>query len=454
MVLKMKDVIIVSTIIWGTYVASGVLFGFNTGLSARDYNACIVSLSIVCSVWAALFVDVINSRFHIMLLSVLLVLSVQNVIALFALASRTSCITVVIGIAYLVVKRTGCKRLKASNVMVLFVSLFVVLGMLLYFVRPDSADGRILIWRVSISMLTDNLPAFLFGYGINGFSKYYMPAQARYFSAHPDCSFIPLAGDVFTPYNEFLHVAITFGIIGLIVVLFVLLSVFYAREHGSEDIAMKSLLISFVVFSCFSFPLSSLPLCVYVLVILVVMRKWVLSRFLNISLLLIIGCASAAFGLESYCKAEIDESIRSRTSASRSMQPIPDKIYKLSKCFPDVMTHLSLEIGPFYPIIARDAAKIVPSTRTYCMLADWLVSQNQFDEACEIYQKASEMIPLKLAPKLGILQCLLSESETELALEAAEQILSVPVKIRSRRSIEIMTYARNVADSLKCEICR
>ena len=112
---------------------------------------------------------------------------------------------------------------------------------------------------------------------------------------------------------------------------------------------------------------------------------------------------------------------------------------------------ISSEEGPLYPIAIKSVAEINPTTQTYCMYAEWLMSEGRYSEACEIFRKASEMVPLKLSSRYGILKCQISQSENEKALETAEQIMMLPVKIHSLRSIEIMANTRHLADSLCCQ---
>ena len=55
---------------------------------------------------------------------------------------------------------------------------FVILAFLFYFVRPESADGRVLIWKICL----DNVGEFwLSGCGADGFQRNYMNWQGSYF---------------------------------------------------------------------------------------------------------------------------------------------------------------------------------------------------------------------------------------------------------------------------------
>lgn len=58
---------------------------------------------------------------------------------------------------------------------VLLCAFFIVMLVVCYFIRKDSADGRLLIWQCSWEMIKD---APITGYGVGGFKKHYMDYQA------------------------------------------------------------------------------------------------------------------------------------------------------------------------------------------------------------------------------------------------------------------------------------
>ncbi|WP_026327264.1 O-antigen ligase family protein [Proteiniphilum acetatigenes] len=82
----------------------------------------------------------------------------------------------------------------------------------LFFIKKDSASGRLLIWQCS-AQLVSRKPVF--GYGGNGFTTNYMDEQASYFTKHPDSKYAMLADNVRHPFNEFLKWTINYGMAGL-----------------------------------------------------------------------------------------------------------------------------------------------------------------------------------------------------------------------------------------------
>ncbi len=97
--------------------------------------------------------------------------------------------------------------------------LIIILLVGLYFLKKDSANGRILIWQCSVHMIADKP---LFGHGMDGFQREYMLYQAEYFRNHPNSSFAMLADIVKHPFNEYLLFLVEYGLVGgLLMVFFV-----------------------------------------------------------------------------------------------------------------------------------------------------------------------------------------------------------------------------------------
>lgn len=133
--------------------------------------------------------------------------------------------------------------------------IFSVVGLVaavvfLYHYKQDSADGRLLIWRCTWSVIRESP---WIGHGIGGFQARYMDAQADYFKAHPGSPYVMLADNTQAPFNEYLGLLTEFGFVGGIVLLVgvvLLLQAWRKHPYGSSRVAMLCLL-SIAVFPCF-----------------------------------------------------------------------------------------------------------------------------------------------------------------------------------------------------------
>lgn len=91
--------------------------------------------------------------------------------------------------------------------------------------KADSAKGRLLIWLVSYEMIKDKP---VFGHGYGKFKVDYMDYQANYFSRHPQSQYSQLADNVKHPFNEYILVAVEYGLLGLTVFLILICSILRA----------------------------------------------------------------------------------------------------------------------------------------------------------------------------------------------------------------------------------
>lgn len=141
-------------------------------------------------------------------------------------------------------------RVKGTTLAVLL----LLLAGLLYGVKKDSADGRLLIWRCSLEMMKDRL---LQGWGLGGFEAHYMDYQAAYFERHPDSRYAPLADTVQYPFSEYLNIGVAFGVVGwlAVVAFLVCLGRAYMRRPTVEKESGLLVWLAVVVFAAFSYPL-------------------------------------------------------------------------------------------------------------------------------------------------------------------------------------------------------
>ena len=141
------------------------------------------------------------------------------------------------------------------------VVVFILCGLLffqLYLLKKGSADGRLLIWQVSLEMIADRP---LSGYGPDGFYENYMARQAAFFKEHPDSPYAILAGENRYAFSEAINLAVKFGLLPLLIVCVVLYRIFKQKHYAGNvpGVMMKSILLSLLVFSCFSYPCRFLP---------------------------------------------------------------------------------------------------------------------------------------------------------------------------------------------------
>ena len=123
----------------------------------------------------------------------------------------------------------------------------------MYFIKKDSADGRLLIWQCSLNMVADKP---VFGHGHGAFQAKYMYYQAEYMNAHPENRFASLADNVLHPFNEYLLVLTEHGCAGFCIVILLVLLIFRAYHSKPDEAKLTAMMsiLALAVFSFFSYP--------------------------------------------------------------------------------------------------------------------------------------------------------------------------------------------------------
>ena len=166
------------------------------------------------------------------------------------LASMISCGYVLLMVYHVKVKSFVSKHRYA-------VSGVLIVGALLassaYFMKRDSADGRLLIWKITSQAIASSPWGEENG---RTFSAIYGDAQERYFT---NCEYSEseawVAGTPDFAFNEFLQIAVVHGI--WVPVLFVTVLLVLLKIAGSHKqlAGIDGCLVSLMVFACFSYPL-------------------------------------------------------------------------------------------------------------------------------------------------------------------------------------------------------
>ena len=133
------------------------------------------------------------------------------------------------------VKNWSNKPVLKKKILVLLIAGTMVSGLAgMYFMKKDSADGRALIWKVTLNIIGD-YP--LTGAGFGGFKTNYMNYQAAWFKQHPQSGEAMVAGDVNYAFNELLQQTAEHGVAGTFLLALVFLSAFtirYPRPSGVD----------------------------------------------------------------------------------------------------------------------------------------------------------------------------------------------------------------------------
>ena len=245
----------------------------------------------------------------------------------------------------------------------------------LYAYRPGSVEARLLIWQVCVRLISER--PFL-GYGVGTLPQYYMNAQAEYFGEHPDSPFAIVANNNYQAFNEFIHLGVEQGIVG--VILFVGL-IFACAKASSFP-----LLLAWLLFSLFSYP-ADIPACMFVLVGLFALcakreKLFVLSirRVYVVIPCLLLLFAGNVNGRYCYAMKHVE-------SSEKAMFPL-NMDYMLR------FVRAKQEIGVF----ERMTREVCVSTDILCDMGDIYKANGYVEKADSCYRLACAMVPCRIVP--------------------------------------------------------
>lgn len=428
----------------------------NTGLAGGFVSLCLVAD-------VGLLLSVRKSSVAKMILWV--------IVAIFCTAivlsdSRTAWLAALSGVTFLIYRNIRVSghphvRLQSKicncrwNHIMVMVALTLVIASLaigLYFYRPSSVKGRLLIWRVCLDMILDKP---MFGYGPNGVVRNYMLYQADFFDHHPFSSFVMYADNNVYAFNEVLHLLIDWGIVGTMAIIYLVVSRLSVESSSFDNTIIKAVLVSWSIFAMFSYPFSQAPFFIIFWMCCLVLedRSTMLYRtFVNGIFLLVLFIGTVWFILGRSLDGKIDRLFDSYGQYSDNEVLFQQDSWMMN-CFPLIQGRYVAFCEMYsnaFPMVKDSTAtlrettilnstKVLPLFGVYCAAGDILDRRFRYDDAIAFYEKSSSMIPLRLYPRYKIFLIMLKRGNYEDARRIGTEILSMPIKIRSSEAIRILT---------------
>ena len=348
--------------------------------------------------------------------------------------------------------------------MVAMVAGWVAAAVFLYFHKKDSADGRLLIWQCTWSLIQESPWT---GHGAGGFRAGYMDAQADYFAEHPGSPYALLADNTQAPFNEYLGLLADYGLAGGMALLAAIALLFRAwRRHpsGSSRPAMLCLL-SVAIFSLFSYPFRyahTWVLCglsVAVLLSNAWMPSWRLRRATAwVAALCLVAASVFAFR---QMKAEMrwcEVAGRSLGGMTDEMLPAYRNLYARLSHNPFFLYNYvaELNVAGHYAESLRiglECDTLMADYFVQLLLADNYKRQGKYDEAEHRLRQASRMCPARFVPPHELFLLYEAQCDTAGMHRMAEAILRKPVKVETpevRRIVAEMERFRRMAMEQVC----
>jgi len=236
--------------VWGlSQINSWDSLRSNTTFTGPFESCAAYAISLVLCLPFVLYLLLHNQKYKVLIATTLLL-----AITMIALSqSRMAWLsTLAIGIFLLLCNKRLVGEIRHSAKWSLPI-VFTALSIAVYFIRPESANGRLFIWFNTISLC---MRRPLFGNGYNTFKHDYMIQQAEFFKAHPESHFSIVADNIPHPFNEYLHLLVQWGTVGallLAILAFILIAAWKKNRCSESDITVACLL-AIAVSSCVSYP--------------------------------------------------------------------------------------------------------------------------------------------------------------------------------------------------------
>lgn len=322
------------------------------------------------------------------------------------------------------------------------VGIIVGMGVMagLYFLKKDSANGRILVWRCSGEMFCD---APLIGHGPDSFQAKYMDYQAAWLTQHPDERWVWLADNVKHPFNEYLKIGVEYGSIGLLAIVILVWCLWRLfRNSDREKYPVYWSLLALGICAMFSYPLNY-PAVGVLLFLLLGLAGRDLEGVLKGGLIdkMVIGglCVLLLAYTVYWRNAEIKWYCISQLAlAGKTKDVIPEysSLYPFMYKNPLFLYNYGAELHEMglwnkSIEILEECSRGMNDTDVQMLLADNYLQLEKFDKAERHYQRAACMCPNRFLPLYYLVNLYRRMGRDTEARRLAQRILKKPVKVSS-----------------------
>jgi O-antigen polymerase len=391
--------------------------------------------------------------------------------------SRTAWIVAILGVGCVIVylprvqqywQKIANTSTRKNGIISLSLLLVLSLGLVLYYFKKDSADGRLLIWKVGGSMIETK--TLLFGKGFDAVLREYDKYQATYFTSNKaSTNEIMLADQIGCVFNDYLHIIIEFGLVGLL--LFVTLFIVIVKKYSTgktiiERGFMGAIIIVFVA-AFFTYPMEVLPITLLMIVSIAILSgldtdqkvyqlpfelknlktiAYILGIFFMINVVrnqvrFYQAYRSAYNGLVWHIvKAKPQQAL---WLYEKSLENLPNNgwiMMQYGKALSET-NHRQKSIE-----VLSKAKEMLTDTSLYRILGDNYCTLKRFDEAEQCYQLASNIVPNKFSIRFHLANLYLLKHDTLKAQKVAIEALNIPVKVPSKYIKNIKKQFKRIAE--------
>lgn len=334
----------------------------------------------------------------------------------------------------------------------------------LYKFKADSADGRLLVWKVALQASRENI---LFGDGLCSFEANYSRWQRDYFASGEGTEREKYLADYVTcAYNEFLQVFIDQGTVGMLlffgVILFALLR---KKSHCSHVfIGAKASLLGFLVLCCVSYPLRIPLLYLHLIIVLALLltqestSRQHIVKWMNFVMPVCILIATVFFSmmglwmiygirlLEKGLERAAHEDWQGSMAQYQKAYPIMNNNGTFLFCYAMTLTSANRPEKSIEMLKRAESKSSNPSI--YNLMGENYKSIGNLMAARDAYQEAVNTVPSHMYSRYKIVGLLMDMEHKDEARELANEILNMKEKVPSVAVREIKDEMRQIVKEL------
>lgn len=330
----------------------------------------------------------------------------------------------------------------------------------LYFLKQGSADGRSIIYLISVLSISHNP---IWGSGIGSFCHQYAEEMAHFSSQHPTFNFLS-ADIISSAYNCLLQIGVEQGIIGLCFALTLVVMMLVRLKKKGKTLGIGLLCLLF--FSMFSYPFNQLPYqIIFVLIaayagtgeekIAVLSTKW---HKWSRSYLAPVAMLGSVVLLSVFIHQQVRERVKAE-SDYRMMSGLTNAAF-LNDYYELLPLLRSNEyfLFDFSKILEKDGryndsnAMLRLGTLISCDPMFYVIQGNNYSkmgvykEAKQAYQKAFHVMPNRLYPLYKLMLLYEKEGKKEKMYEMAWRVMTFNEKVVSPATKDMKRKAKKILD--------
>lgn len=419
---------------WGLYFISSAYY-FKYGLLM---NKSLLANFLVVYLFLFLYRRKINSYTYFVI--IILILTVIST------GARTSIVALLIGGIIILLRKI--KRPLPSLFLGGVIIMTGIVITFLYYLRPDSVKGRILLWRSFLSGM--DIKTFFIGKGMD-FTAYKAQLYLEHYLREASLQEKLLAGSTFSPMNEYIRILLENGILGLCLFIVSLLMLCYSFFIRKQTELLAGCIV--LMISClFSYPLHSPAIWFLLLFIgsyyigkekLIIFNnktKIIYSLIMGVFAIFMIIKMSAYDNalLQWYSLREKKDYLYNEPYFTKRYQSLYSRLNDNPLFLTDYGIKLQELSRHERAVEIMDRAKTIePTPERYMLLGYGYEQLHKYDTAEYLYKKAIQTQPKLFRPRYLLFNLYRQLNKTDMAKKEASDILSFPIKVQSKEVMEI-----------------